>query len=104
MFTVLHRLFFGTYVFQAENLSSAPSTAQSKYIYTIFKVENQVIQFPLLCTKPSIAKHKLLSFKGRLSLGRFIGQSCHSRIEWAAKKFVPHSLIEQAVLSSILAK
>ena len=39
------------------------STVQGKCIYIIFKVENLEIQFLLLCTKPSIDKHKFLSFK-----------------------------------------
>ena len=59
--------FFGFCVSRAENWSSAPSTTQCKCIYAIFKAPralNQVIQFPLLCTKPSIDKHKFLSFKG----------------------------------------
>ena len=46
------------------------------YIYTIFKAENQEIQFLLLCTKPNIDKHKFLFFKGLWSCGRFIGQLC----------------------------
>ena len=50
---------FGTCVSQAENWSSAPSTVQGNCVYTIFKAENQEIQFPLLCTKPSIG-HSLL--------------------------------------------
>ena len=40
------------------------STVQGKCIYTIFKAENQEIQFQLLCTKPSIDKQKFLSYKG----------------------------------------
>ena len=40
------------------------STVQGKCIYTIFKAENQETQFLILCTKPSIEKHKFLFFKG----------------------------------------
>ena len=39
-------------------------TVQGKYINAIFEAENQQIQFPLLCTKSNIDKHKYLSFKG----------------------------------------
>ena len=38
------------------------STVQGKCTYTIFNAENQEIQSPLSCTKPSIDKHKFLSF------------------------------------------
>ena len=39
-------------------------TVQGNYIFTIFKAENQESQFLMLDTKPSIDKHKFLSFKG----------------------------------------
>ena len=39
-------------------------TVQGKCIYTIFKAENQEIQFPVLCTKPSKDKDKFDYFKG----------------------------------------
>ena len=52
------------------------STVQGKFIYIIFKAENLEIQFPLLYIKPSIDKHKFLSFKCWQSRGRFIGQLC----------------------------
>ena len=35
------------------------STVHGKCIYTIYKVQNQETQFPLLCTYPSIDKHKI---------------------------------------------
>ena len=41
-----------------------PSTVQGKGIYTIFEVENQEIQFPLLFIKPCKDKHNFFSFKG----------------------------------------
>ena len=41
-----------------------------------FILENQEIQFLLLCTKHSKDKHKFVSFKGWSSLGRFINHPC----------------------------
>ena len=96
-----------TFFFNVFQLSSAPSTVQGKCIYTFFKAENQQIQFPLLCIKPSKDKHKFFLLKVgspganlsathaqralsarpiyQLSLpeqsnrvGRFIGQTCIS--------------------------
>ena len=56
-------------------------TVQGKYIYKMFKAENQETQFPLLCTKPHIDKHKFSSFHGWQSRRRFIRHN--SRIERA---------------------
>ena len=65
MFTVWHGLFSLVFVFPGLRIGAPPlSTVQVKCIYTSCKVENQKIQFPLLCTKPSIDRHKFLSFKG----------------------------------------
>ena len=64
MFIVWHTFFLCYHVSQAENWSSAPIYSKCKCIYPIFKAKNQEIQFPLSCTKSSIDKHKLLSFKG----------------------------------------
>ena len=66
-------------VFPGLRIEAPPSsTVQDKCIYTIFKAENQEIQFPFLCTKPSRDKHKLLSFKGWQFLGRFIDNPFHN--------------------------
>ena len=58
-FTVWHGLFCFVLVFPGLRIEASPlSTVQGKCIYKIFKAENQETKFPLLCTKPSIDKHK----------------------------------------------
>ena len=66
MFTAWHRLFSMILMFPGLRIEAPPlSTVQGGCIYEIFKVENQEIKFPLLCTKPSIDKHhKFSSFQG----------------------------------------
>ena len=65
MFTVWHGLFSMVLIFPGMRIEAPPlSTVKGKCIYTIFRAENQEIQYLLLCTKPSIDKHKFLSFKG----------------------------------------
>ena len=60
IFTVWHGLFSFILTFPERRIEAFPlSTVQGKYIYNIFKVENQETQFSLLCTKPSIDKHKV---------------------------------------------
>ena len=54
----------------------APPLSTVQGVYAIFKAENQEIQFPLLSIKPSIDKHKFLSFKGWQSRCQYIGQLC----------------------------
>ena len=49
--------------YQRKRLPPPPSTVQGKCIYTIFKMENQKIQLPLLCTKKSRDKHKFFVFQ-----------------------------------------
>ena len=64
MFTLWHALFPLTLMFRAVRTEAPPpSTVQGKCIYTFFKGENQAIQLPLLCTKPSKDKHKFLLSK-----------------------------------------
>ena len=61
MFIVWHGLFSLVLMFSELRIEAPPlSTVED----TIFNVENQEIQFPLLCTKPNIDKHTCLSFKG----------------------------------------
>ena len=55
--------FLGYSCFPGWNLTPPQSTVQGKSIYTIFKAENQEIQFPLLCTKHSKFKHKFFLSK-----------------------------------------
>ena len=89
---------FGTHVSRAENWSSAPNPQYRVSVYTFFKAENQEIQFPLLCTKPSkdkqvfvLQRSVVLGPMYRLNVpsehyqfSRFIGLTCHnSEIEWA---------------------
>ena len=92
MFTVWHGLFILVIVFPRLRIEAPPlSTVQGKCIYTIVKAENQEIQFPLLCTKPSIDKHKYVVFQKLVvpipfyrssvpqysnEAGRFIGHPC----------------------------
>ena len=84
MFTVWHGLFSLVLMFAGlRNEAPLLFTVQSKCIYTIFEAEIQEIQFPFICTKPSIDKHKFLSFKGWYYRGRFYQPSVpHCRIEW----------------------
>ena len=64
MFTVWHGLFSLVLMFSGLRIEAPPLfTVQDKCICTIFKADNQEIQFPLLCTKPNIDIHKFLSFK-----------------------------------------
>ena len=66
MFTIWYGLFSLLLMFPKMRIEAPPpSTVQGKYIYTLFKAENQTIQLPLLCTKPSKDKCKFLSFRGR---------------------------------------
>ena len=83
------------------------STLQDKYVYTLFKAENQEIQFPLLCTK--LSKDKVFFFQRLLVPGRFIGQPClactigatdlsakHAKIvEWSGAIYRPYVPIRQ---------
>ena len=65
MYTVWYGLFSLVLMSSGLRIEALPlSTVQGTCMYTIFKAENQEIQFPLLCTKPSIDKHKFLSFNG----------------------------------------
>ena len=82
------------------------STVQIKCIYTIFKAENQETQFTLLCTKPSIDKHKFSSFQEWQSQGSFISNLCLAFILFV--RFIGqtwrNSRIERADLLAIHAK
>ena len=62
MFSVWHGLLSFVLIFLGLRIKAL--FLQDKCIYTIFKMDNQEIQFPLLCTKPSTDKHTFLSFKG----------------------------------------
>ena len=65
MFTVWYRLFSLVLMFSGLRIETPPPPIiQSKCIYIMFEAENQEIQFPFLCTQPSIDKHNILSFKG----------------------------------------
>ena len=77
IFTVCRSLFSLVLPFPGLRIEAMPlSKVQGKCICKMFKAENQETQLPLLCTKPSIDKHKLSSFQGWYSRGRFIGHSC----------------------------
>ena len=65
MLTVWHGLFSLVLMIHGLRIEAPPlSTVLNKCIRTIFKAENQEIEFPLLCTKPSIDTHNSLSVKG----------------------------------------
>ena len=64
MFTVWQYFFLWYSCFLAENWSSAPYLQYRVSVYTLFfQMENQEIQFMLLCTKPSKYKHKFFFFQ-----------------------------------------
>ena len=107
MFTVLHGLFPLVLIFPG--LSTPPSTVQGKCINTIFKAENQEINFPLLCTKPSIDKYFKKIFQRLVvpesiyrpvvpsmcyQFGGFIGQP-FTIVEWRGPIYRPNVPIRQ---------
>ena len=58
MLPVWHGLFSLVLAFPGLRIEALSLSTWYVYIYTIFKVENQETQFPLVCTKPSIDRHK----------------------------------------------
>ena len=60
MFTVWHGLFSLVLMFPGLRIEAPPHPQYRVSVYTLFKAENHEIQFPLLCTKPSKDKQRLV--------------------------------------------
>ena len=93
MFTVWHGLFSLVLIFSTLRIDAPPHPQYRVSEYTFFKTQNQSIQFPLLCTKLSKDKRKILFFQRlvvpgpiyrpavpseQLQFGQFIGQACQN--------------------------
>ena len=63
MFTVWHGLFSLVLDFPGLRIEAPALSTVQVSVYTIHKVENQEIEFPLLRTESFIDKHKFLTFK-----------------------------------------